>query len=201
MAYTPEPTHLGFEHEQSAQLDREFWALFNNDLSLKDFIIGSIPIKAFNIIMDGAGVVGDDPNTPEPVIRHSYNIDTSVGVGGVVRDSLGTYQFKMRVPVLAGVNILEQTYPSISLFIPFAGVGLPNEITRAGPTRSSFDSQFKFTVVDVVNGIFQIETDHVYSTGGGALSVEATDLQPNDVFYAFGLLSLESNAGDFPDTP
>lgn len=196
MAYAPEPTHPFDEETLPPQLNREFWALFNNDLSLKDFIVGAMPIKAFNIILDGAGVIGD-PNAAVPIVRHSYNIDRSVGTDGVVRIALGRYQFKMRVPVIAGVNILDATYPSMVFKVDFPA----NAVTRGGPTRTSFTDSFSLSVIDIVNGIFEIETEHIFSTGGGALSVELVDMQPKDVFIAAGTISLEGNAGDYPDTP
>lgn len=196
MSYTPEPTHPFNEGDLPPQLNREFWALFNNDLQLKDFITGALPIKAFNIIMDGAGSVGD-PNLVVPTIRSSYNIDRSVGTDGVVRVGVGAYQFKMRVPVIAGESILDQTYPAFVFSVVFPA----NAVTRAGPTRTSFDESFSLTAVDVTTGVFDIETEHIYSTGGGILSVELTDMQPGDVFFASGTISLISNAGDFPTTP
>ena len=107
MAYTPEPTHPMDEATMPAQLNREFWALFNNDQQLKDYINGALPIKAFNMILDGAG--SGDPNPTLPNIRlrpgqetpaasasafSSYNIDTDFGTNGIIRDGVGLYRFQ-----------------------------------------------------------------------------------------------------------
>lgn len=204
MAYTPEPTHPLDPATTPAQLNREFWALFNNDAALKDYIVGAMPHKAFNIILDGAGGSGGtDPNPVDPVIRGlgtglSYNIDPAYGGGdGVIRTGVGTYEFQLLNAQISGINILDATFPTFDFYVDFPA----NAVTRAGPTRTSFDSAFRFGNIDPVTGIFQVVTEHIYATGGGGLSRETTDMQLNDVFYAFGVLSIRGQSGNYPDTP
>lgn len=197
MSYTPEPTHPIDEITLPAQLDREFWALSQDRDIITDYMVGAMPHKAFNVILAGQGVIGDDPNLPVPIINDSYNIDLSFGTNGVNHSSLGVYEFRLQFAQIGGINILDVTYPSFIFDVDFPA----NAITRAGPTRTSFDESFSIRVASAPLGLFSFETEHIYSTGGGALSVELTDMQPNDVMIAFGVLNLRGNARDYAETP
>lgn len=199
MAYTPEPTHEGYTESQSAQLDREFWALFNDLLIFKDTVVGAIPWKAFYVILDGVnGAIDGVPNATLPTLAEgSYNVDRSVNGGaGVVRTSEGVYVFTLRVPQLGGVDILPVMHPSFTI-----NIGAANHIDLTAESV-----RVLLTDVDVPSGTLELTVQQLEVPPSGKGVWTPYDLRnvsgsTPDRLWANATLSLSGNAGDYPDTP
>jgi len=197
MAYTPEPTHPFDATSLPPQLNREFWALFNNDAALKDYIIGAMPHKAFNVILDGVGGAdGGGPNPVVPSVFDGYNLDRTYGTDGVLRISEGLYEFRLAFAQVAGINILEVIYPTYTFSL--------GDLAHIDPTAE----QVRYLLVDAdpVAGTLQVGVQQLEVPPSGKGVWEWYDLRDSgtgshDRAWTMATLNLQGNAGDYPDVP
>ena len=199
MAYTPEPTHPFDEATLPPQLNREFWALYNNDLAFKDFVTGALPIKAFYVILDGVGGAdGGAANATLPTLQAgSYNIDRAINGGaGLIRTGEGVYVFTLRLGQIGGVDILPIMFPVFSFLI-----GSLAHLDATAESVRIILSDFDVPSATLELSVQQLEVPPSGKGIWAPYDMRFSGTGGSDRLFAHANFSLSGNAMDYPDTP